>query len=87
MSTTDHWRELDRAGMIQVHDSNQWVMICTHQNDNGWYLFGPATAGVRVDPGEDSPALNLLLASRAADAYIAPWLAHVIEGASVAPEN
>lgn len=75
MSTTDNWVEVDVFGSIQLHRSSSYVMVKvdTGRLDAGWYLFDPDAAGIRVDPGDDSSALNLILASRAADTAIADF--------------
>lgn len=72
MTTTDQWREANRQGTVHLHESTRWTLVHLDRADGtGWYLFGPGADGVRVDPGGCSPALDLLLASRAADSYIA----------------
>lgn len=75
MSTTDNWVEVDVFGSIHLHRSNSYVMVKVDDGrlDPGWYLFGLDAAGIRVDPGADSAALNLMLASRAADTAIAEF--------------
>lgn len=75
MSATNNWTEVDLFGTVHLHRSNCYVLVKIDdvRLDPGWYLFGPDAAGIRVDPGDDSAALNLLLASRGADTCIAEF--------------
>jgi len=73
MTTTDAWREIDERGTIHLHRSLAWVLVeipsALHSIE--WRLFGPGAPGERMGGGGNSPALDLLLASRAADDRIA----------------
>lgn len=81
MTTTNAWREANMHGTVQLHESGQWVLVYldgrVHRDGRGssvgWYLFGPAAAGVYMEPDTGSRALSLLVASRTADTYIAEY--------------
>lgn len=82
MTTTDNWREANASGSVHIHISTHWLLVNLEGLANlegpvdlvttGWYLIGREIVGLgfRADPGDNSPAVNLLLASRVADEYI-----------------
>jgi hypothetical protein len=73
MTTTDNWREVNKAGSVYVHKGGMWALVRFedgHNERGAWHLFGPGAPGRCMATGELNPALDLLLASRLADQHI-----------------